>query len=454
MLCPSKSAHLTCLESIPFLQTKLRPKARSKSTRRSSAANTTRSKPPPSSSSSTPVDDPIRRACTSGIVDVLSKLLNDEIKAKAYGKELEGRVWLGEGAGEGDAGRKKYLDRMRSLRFNVSKVDRKELRKGIIDGIIVPEMLSKMSSNELYVWSSPPFPPFFPSSVRSDTAMLMRVLSLSTPLPLFRANPSLQKTYQSAAEDGLRTRLLPSNVSSKSAPIVVHNHKGVVEVEPNHRDDMEKEEEEARREGEERKRKRTREEEVERKREESRKKKAKKESASLIPSKSSSTLASTSSSASASNVNVSQPASASSSDPSLAPTLSTYSHTPFSLDDFLPDDSQPSSYATNGSSSNAFHSDSPFFYDLPPSSHLSGGFSPEPEGDDEGGGRGPMMDFWVDGDVAIGQQARNATMESEEEMGRRKMQDLFKREPIWRGSVRYASLHTIISSRRVQAGSF
>lgn len=40
-------------------------------------------------------------------------------------------------------------DRMRSLRFNLSKSDRTELRSGISSGTISPDRLSKMNSHDL-----------------------------------------------------------------------------------------------------------------------------------------------------------------------------------------------------------------------------------------------------------------------------------------------------------------
>ncbi|CED84518.1 F-box protein JEMMA and related proteins with JmjC, PHD, F-box and LRR domains [Phaffia rhodozyma] len=130
----------------------------------------------------------LRKAGSTAIATVLKALLAED-RATAYAGELEELVWNAEDGGS-VTGRRKYTDRMRSLRFNLSKEDRKALRSGIKEGTISPLELSKMSSNDL-------------------------------------ANPALQLLTQDAADTALRTRVLPETASQ---PLVVQNHKGVMEV--------------------------------------------------------------------------------------------------------------------------------------------------------------------------------------------------------------------------------
>lgn len=65
-----------------------------------------------------------------------------------------------------------------------------------------------------------------------------------------------------------------------------------------------------------------------------------------------------------------------------------------------------------------------------------------------------MMDFWMDDDeVEIVEQpskksevvagVRKTSVESEEEIGRRKMKELLARDPIWTGSVRKSCFRTL-----------
>lgn len=113
-----------------------------------------------------------RKQCADSIETVVKPLLGEE-KAPAFAQQLEQLVWVAE-VGESASGRKKYLyvgdlssfpcltsltrsylcalasrDRMRSLRFNVSKPDRKVLREGIQDGTITAEALSTITTAEL-----------------------------------------------------------------------------------------------------------------------------------------------------------------------------------------------------------------------------------------------------------------------------------------------------------------
>ncbi|KAL7411525.1 hypothetical protein BDY24DRAFT_371380 [Mrakia frigida] len=171
---------------------------------------------------SDPKDDPTRKACLEGVLSVLLPLLGDAGKGKVYAQKLEELVWTAEEGGS-TSGRKKYQDRMRSLRFNVSKSDRTELRSGISSGTISPERLSKMNSNDL-------------------------------------ANPTSQAAYTAATEASLRLRTIPT--SSKATPLILHNHKGVVEVSDS-REEMEREEENQRRQEEVERIKRKREREYE-----------------------------------------------------------------------------------------------------------------------------------------------------------------------------------------------
>lgn len=97
---------------------------------------------------------------------VLRDLLGDQ--AEGYAEELEELVWKAEDGSVMSGVRKKYLcvldqgfllsgwklmlncsDRIRSLKFNVSKADRTQLRSGISDGSITPLVLSRMSSHDL-----------------------------------------------------------------------------------------------------------------------------------------------------------------------------------------------------------------------------------------------------------------------------------------------------------------
>lgn len=310
--------------------------------------------------------------------------------------------------------------------------------------------------------------------------------------PMTRANPTLQQTYQSAAEDGLRMRLLPSETSS-SAPMIMHTHKGVVELDTSRRDELEREEENARREGEERKRKRAFEEEQELHQEAAAKRlNAVHERAASGQRQKSGLIGGgdggEGNSSASSSMPSAFPGNGETSLDTSYPTLhSTSLSTSFSLDDLLKDDQYPSSSTSTGgggdlalSVSSSMH---PSLSNLEPSSHLShdgepeddvgfGGGSPfHDDGLDERGLQGhgpqdaPMLDFWVDdehhadplkeeaettgaesfdadgsvGDRADGDgQAKTIKNHDEDEQvtGRRKLAMLTATEPVWQGVVR------------------
>lgn len=75
-----------------------------------------------------------------------------------------------------------------------------------------------------------------------------------------RANPTSQAAYTAASEASLRLRTIPT--SARATPLIVHNHKGVVEVSDS-REEMEREEENQRRQEEVERNKRKREREWE-----------------------------------------------------------------------------------------------------------------------------------------------------------------------------------------------
>ncbi|KAF8596770.1 hypothetical protein BDV93DRAFT_527877 [Ceratobasidium sp. AG-I] len=124
-----------------------------------------RSDEPPKSSSPGPgsSDDPVRKSCLKLLVALLTPIfaerLPDELDPPAeggnpeqYATELEAcvfEIYAEPGEYDGKVPGNKYKDRVRMLNFNLSKKDRRELRKSIRVGLLSPDTLSRMSSLDL-----------------------------------------------------------------------------------------------------------------------------------------------------------------------------------------------------------------------------------------------------------------------------------------------------------------